>query len=65
MNAAERAILRELLKVKATVKAYEDDMRLSFYSDDQIHLLRDNIAALKSEVVELHHALNILKAATK
>lgn len=65
MNAAERAILRELVKVKAIVKAYEDDMRLSFYSDDQIRLLRDNIAALKSEVAELHNALRILKEATK
>ena len=65
MNAAERAILRELVKVKATVKAYEDDMRLGFYSDDQIHLLRDNIAALKSEVAELHNALRILKEVTK
>lgn len=65
MNAAERAILRELVKVKATVKAYEDDMRLGFYSDDQIRLLRDNIAALKSEVAELHNALRILKEVTK
>ena len=65
MNAAERAILRELVKVKAIVKAYEDDMRLSFYSDDQIRLLRDNIAALKSEVAELHNALRILKEVTK
>ena len=65
MNAAERAILRELVKVKAIVKAYEDDMRLSFYSDDQIRLLRDNIAALKSEVAELHNALKILKEVTK
>ena len=65
MNAAERAILRELVKVKATVKAYEDDMRLGFYSDDQIRLLKDNIAALKSEVAELHNALRILKEVTK
>ena len=57
MNAAERAILRELVKLKNMIKGEEE---IAAWAVDQPFL-----AALRVEVKELKDALKALKEAAK
>ena len=58
MNAAERAILRELVKLKATIRG-EEEITVPWDVDQPF------LAALRVEVKELKDALKALKEAAK